>query len=58
MGQKMATECTLQRESEHEEREKFSPDSWTNFSIQDEPWAEFSTLEVAACVILCTYGPV
>jgi hypothetical protein len=23
--------------------------SWTNFSWQDEPWAEFSTLEVAAC---------
>jgi hypothetical protein len=22
---------------------------WTNFSRQDEPWAEFSTLEVAAC---------
>ncbi len=22
---------------------------WTNFSWQDEPWAEFSTLEVAAC---------
>ncbi len=32
--------------------------AWTNFSLQDEPWAEFSTLEVAACVILCTYGPV
>ncbi len=32
--------------------------SWTNFSLQDEPWAEFSTIEVAACVILCTYGPV
>ncbi len=31
---------------------------WTNFSLQDEPWAEFSTLEVAACIILCTYGPV
>jgi hypothetical protein len=25
---------------------------WTNFSLQDEPWAEFSTSEVAACVIL------
>ncbi len=24
---------------------------WTNFSLQDEPWAEFSTLEVVACVI-------
>jgi hypothetical protein len=23
--------------------------SWTNFSLQDKPWAEFSTLEVAAC---------
>jgi hypothetical protein len=23
--------------------------AWTNFSLQDEPWAEFSTLEVAAC---------
>ncbi len=33
-------------------------ESWTNFSLQDEPWAEFSTLEVAACIILCTYGPV
>jgi hypothetical protein len=22
--------------------------AWTNFSLQDEPWAEFSTLEVAA----------
>jgi len=32
--------------------------AWTNFSLQDEPWAEFSTLEVAACTILCTYGPV
>jgi hypothetical protein len=28
--------------------------AWTNFSLQDEPWAEFSTLEVAAC-IPCTY---
>jgi hypothetical protein len=35
-----------------------SPIPWTNFSLQDEPWAEFSTLEVAAYVILCTYGPV
>ncbi len=26
-----------------------SVDAWTNFSWQDEPWAEFSTLEVAAC---------
>ncbi len=26
--------------------------SWTNFSLQDEPWAEFSTLEVAACVTM------
>jgi hypothetical protein len=25
---------------------------WTNFSLQDEPWAEFSTLEVAAACIL------
>ncbi len=33
-------------------------DAWTNFSLQDEPWAEFSTLEVAACIILSTYGPV
>jgi hypothetical protein len=23
--------------------------SWTNLSRQDEPWAEFSALEVAAC---------
>ncbi len=35
-----------------------SVSAWTNFSLQDEPWAEFSTLEVAACIILCTYGPV
>ncbi len=28
--------------------------TWTNFSLQDEPWAEFSTLEVAAW-IPCTY---
>ncbi len=28
--------------------------AWTNFSLQDKPWAEFSTLEVAAC-IPCTY---
>jgi hypothetical protein len=34
------------------------PKSWTNFSLQDEPWAKFSTLEVAACIIICTYGPV
>jgi hypothetical protein len=32
--------------------------AWTNFSLQDEPWAEFSTLEVAACIILSSYGPV
>ncbi len=31
--------------------------SWTNFSLHDKPWAEFSTLEVAAC-IPCTYCPV
>jgi hypothetical protein len=31
---------------------------WTNFSLQDEPWAEFSTLEVAAACIPCTYCPV
>jgi len=31
--------------------------SWTNFSLQDEPWVEFSTLEVAACMP-CTYCPV
>ncbi len=30
---------------------------WTNFSLQDEPWAEFTALEVAAC-IPCTYCPV
>ena len=23
---------------------------WTNFSEQDETWAEFSTLEVAVCM--------
>jgi hypothetical protein len=32
--------------------------AWTNFSLQDEPWAEFSTLEVAAACIPCTYCPV
>jgi hypothetical protein len=32
--------------------------SWTNFSLQDKPWAEFSTLEVAAACIPCTYCPV
>ncbi len=26
-----------------------STQAWTNFSWQDKPWAEFSTLEVAAC---------
>ncbi len=26
--------------------------AWTNFSLQDEPWAEFSTLEVAALHIM------
>ncbi len=31
--------------------------AWTNFSILDEPWAEFSTSEVAAC-IPWTYCPV
>jgi hypothetical protein len=30
---------------------------WTNFSRQDDPRAEFSTLEVAAC-IPCAYCPV
>jgi hypothetical protein len=25
---------------------------WTNFSLQDEPWAKFSTLKVAAACIL------
>ncbi len=33
-------------------------DAWTNFSLQDKPWAKFATLEVAACIILCTYCPV
>jgi hypothetical protein len=28
---------------------------WTNFSQQDKPWAEFSTLEVAVCG-LCNFG--
>ncbi len=31
--------------------------AWTNFSLQDKPWAEFTTLEVAACKP-CTYCPV
>ncbi len=26
--------------------------AWTNFSLQDEPWAEFTTLDVAACITL------
>ncbi len=30
---------------------------WTNLSLQDMPWAEFTTLEVAA-YIPCTYCPV
>jgi hypothetical protein len=30
--------------------------AWTNFSLQDEPWAECTTLEVAACKP-CTYCP-
>jgi hypothetical protein len=30
---------------------------WTNFSLQDELWAEFTTLEVAACKP-CTFCPV
>ncbi len=51
------TLLTGQREREREikrerkEREK----AWTNFSLQDESWAEFSTLEVAAVCIPCTY---
>jgi hypothetical protein len=24
-------------------------DAWASFSSQDEPWAKFSTLDVAAC---------
>ncbi len=24
--------------------------TWTNFSSQDKPWAEFSTLEAAVCM--------
>jgi hypothetical protein len=39
------------------EKRCFYQTAWTNFSLQDEPWAEFSTLEVAACIILCTYSP-
>jgi hypothetical protein len=31
---------------------------YENFSLQDKPWAEFSTLEVAAACIPCTYCPV
>jgi hypothetical protein len=27
------------------------PWPWTNFSLRDKTWAEFSTLEVAACVL-------
>ncbi len=30
---------------------------WTNFSKQDNPWADFSTLEVAAS-LPCTYSTV
>ena len=39
------------------EEQKVLEESWTNFSLQDEPWAEFTTLDVAAC-IPCTYCPV
>jgi len=42
----------------HFDEVQLSHKAWTNFSLQDEPWAEFSTLEVAACVILSSYGPV
>jgi hypothetical protein len=35
----------------------FYVQAWTNFSKQDETWTEFSTLEVAACV-LCTCAAV
>ncbi len=31
------------------ESEMIKMESWTNFKWQDTPWAEFSTLEVAAC---------
>jgi hypothetical protein len=27
----------------------FNQKPWTNFNCQDKPWAEFSTLEMAAC---------
>ncbi len=33
-------------------------ESWTNFSQQDLTWAEFSTLEVAACIMSCAYHAV
>jgi hypothetical protein len=29
---------------------------WTNFSKQDETWSQFSTLEVAICVLNTIYG--
>jgi len=29
-----------------------SAQPWTNFSYQDEPWADFSILEVAAAFLL------
>ncbi len=31
-------------------RNFFSVYPWTNFSLQDKPLAEFTTLEVAACI--------
>ncbi len=31
----------------------FKATPWTNLSWQDKPWAEFSTLEVAACHTMC-----
>jgi hypothetical protein len=37
--------------------EVFCSSPWTNFSWQDEPWTEFSTLEGSACMP-CTYWAV
>jgi len=36
----------------HLKHSSFYPlvDAWTNFNLQDEPWAEFSTLEVATSI--------
>jgi hypothetical protein len=51
---KMDHLCLTFKTSVDEQEMMSSIYAWTNFSLQDEPWAEFSTLKVAAC-IPCTY---